>query len=83
MGSHFAESLICVSKDSKSMTLTPLIPKSMTLTPLIHINRELKRRTRVASIFPNSASCLRLISALLTEFDEEWITGKIYLTFKS
>ena len=53
-----------------------------TTNGLERINRELKRRTRVASIFPNSASCLRLISALLAEFDEEWMTGKIYLTFK-
>ena len=35
-----------------------------------------KRRTRVASIFPNTASCLRLVSALLAECDEEWLTGK-------
>lgn len=51
-----------------------------TTNGLERINREIKRRTRVASIFPNSSSCLRLISALLTEFDEEWMTGKIYLT---
>jgi transposase-like protein len=30
----------------------------------------------VASLFPNAASCLRLVSALLTEFDEEWMSGK-------
>ncbi len=53
-----------------------------TTNGLQRINRELKRRTRVASIFPNSASCLRLVSALLAEFDEEWMTGKMYLTFK-
>jgi transposase-like protein len=46
------------------------------------INRELKRRTRVASMFPNAASCLPLVSALPTEFDEQWMTGKIYLTMK-
>lgn len=53
-----------------------------TTNALERINRELKRRTRVASMFPNAASCLRLVSALLTEFDEEWMTGKIYLTMK-
>ena len=46
---------------------------------LERIKRELKRRTRVASIFPNPASCLRLVSALLAELDEEWMSGKIYL----
>jgi transposase-like protein len=53
-----------------------------TTNGLERINRELKRRTRVASMFPNAASCLRLVSALLTEFDEEWMSGKIYLTLK-
>ena len=43
------------------------------------VNQELKRRTRVASLFPNEASLLRLISALLCEISEEWLTGKIYL----
>lgn len=46
------------------------------------INRELKRRTRVVCIFPNTESALRLVSALLTEFDEEWMNGKIYLNLK-
>ena len=49
---------------------------------LERINREIKRRTRVASIFPNTASCLRLVSALLAECDEDWMTGKIYLNLK-
>ena len=37
-----------------------------TTNGLGRINRELKRRTRVVSMFPNTASCLRLVSALLT-----------------
>jgi transposase-like protein len=40
---------------------------------------ELKRRTRVAGLFPNEASLLRLVSALLAETSEEWETGKTYL----
>lgn len=54
-----------------------------TTNGLERINRELKRRTRVASIFPNTASCLRLVSALLAECDEEWMTGKIYLNLQA
>ena len=46
------------------------------------LNKEIKRRTRVATLFPNSASCLRLVSAILAEQDEEWMTAKIYLTMK-
>lgn len=44
------------------------------------INREPKRRTRVASIFPNAASCQRFVSALLAECDEDWMSGVIDLT---
>ncbi len=37
------------------------------------------RRTRVATLFPNEASLLRLVSAVLAEVDEEWQTGNSYL----
>jgi transposase-like protein len=53
--------------------------KIRTSNPLERVNKEIKRRTRVASIFPNEASCLRLISAVLMEISEEWETGKKYL----
>ena len=43
------------------------------------VNQELKRRTRVCALFPNEASLLRLVSALLCEQSAEWSTGKIYL----
>jgi putative transposase len=45
------------------------------------LNQEVRRRTRVARLFPNEASCLRLVSAVLMEISEEWETGKAYLTF--
>jgi len=45
------------------------------------INQEILRRTKVVRIFPNEASCLRLVSALVMEISEEWQTGKVYLTF--
>lgn len=45
------------------------------------LHREVRRRARVVSIFPNPASCLRLVSAIHAEISDEWLTGKIYLTF--
>jgi len=45
------------------------------------LHREIRRRARVVSIFPNQASCLRLVSAVLNEISEEWVSGKVYLTF--
>ncbi len=46
------------------------------------LNREIKRRTRVATLFPNEASLLRLVSAILSETSEEWETGRRYLPKK-
>ena len=45
------------------------------------VNRELKRRTRVVSIFPNAQSLERLATAVLMEIDEDWQSGVRYLTF--
>jgi len=49
---------------------------------LERVSQEIKRRTRVVRIFPNEASCLRLISAILMEISEEWETGRVYLNFE-
>jgi transposase-like protein len=54
-----------------------------TANGLERLSREVKRRTRVVSIFPNEAACLRLISAVLMEIHEEWQTDRIYLTFET
>lgn len=53
-----------------------------TSNPLERVNMELKRRTRVASVFPNEASLLRLVTALLAETTEEWEAGKVYLNME-
>lgn len=53
-----------------------------TTNVLERLSREIRRRTRVVNIFPNEASCLRLTSAILMEFDEEWQTGRRYLRFE-
>ena len=47
---------------------------------LERLNGEIRRRTRVVRIFPNDASCLRLIRALSVETHERWLTGYCYLT---
>jgi len=53
-----------------------------TSNALERVNQEIKRRTRVARLFPNEASLLRLVSALLAETSEEWESGKIYLNME-
>lgn len=51
-----------------------------TTNALERVNKELKRRTRVATLFPNEDACLRLVTAVAMEISEEWVTGKVYLT---
>lgn len=43
------------------------------------VNEELKRRSRVVRIFPNPASVLRLATALLKEWHEDWVNARRYL----
>lgn len=49
--------------------------KLRTINGVERVNRELKRRTRVVCIFPNIASLLRLVTALLVEIHEDWTTS--------
>jgi putative transposase len=46
---------------------------------LERLNEEIRRRTRVVRIFPNQASCLRLIRALAVETHEGWLEEHRYL----
>jgi len=46
---------------------------------LENTNGQIKRRTRVVRIFPSPESCLRLITAVVQEIHEDWVTGKKYL----
>ena len=52
-----------------------------TTNGLERLHQEMRRRTRVARLFPNEVSCLRLVTAVVMEISEEWETGKAYLTF--
>jgi len=54
-----------------------------TTNGLERLNLEIKRRTRVATLFPNEAALERLVTALLMEISEEWETTKTYLTMKN
>jgi putative transposase len=47
---------------------------------LERLNEEIRRRTRVAGLFPNEGSALRLVSAVLMEISEDWESGRKYLT---
>lgn len=46
---------------------------------LERLNEEIKRRTRVVRIFPNTESCQRLVRALCVETHEAWLEASRYL----
>ena len=50
-----------------------------TTNGLERLNREIARRSRIVAIFPNEASCLRLVTAIVMETSEEWVTGRTYM----
>jgi transposase-like protein len=50
---------------------------------LERLNKEIKRRTRVAALFPNEASVPRLFSAVLSEISEDWETERSDLIMKA
>jgi transposase-like protein len=50
-----------------------------TVNGLERLNKEIRRRTRVATLFPNVKSCERLITAVLQGIHEDWSAGNRYL----
>lgn len=57
--------------------------KNMKSTNMLErLMEEIKRRTLVVRIFPNTAACLRLVRALAVEVDENWIEAMQYLNME-
>lgn len=53
--------------------------KLRTTNGVERLNQEVRRRERVIRIFPNEASAIRLLGALLMEQNEKWSTGRRYM----
>lgn len=58
-------------------------PQLSSTNPLERLNKEIKRRSRVVEIFPNTDAVVRLIGALVSEQTDEWQVTRRYMSLET
>jgi len=77
------DTILLIEEAFDDITAVTALPKKYrkrlrTTNSIERLNEEIRRRERVIRIFPNKASLIRLIGALLMEQDEKWSNGMRY-----
>jgi transposase-like protein len=79
--SKWAEDNIYQSLTVFGLNLSEFNRKRLRTSNIIErLNQSVKQRTRVAKIFANKESCLRLVTAVAMEISDEWQSSKAYLS---
>ena len=83
-GKKYSAAMRCLEEgleDSLSFYAFPAIDsKKIASSNMIErLNKEIRRRTKVVGIFPNPASYIRLVTAALMEYADDWSTGHAYI----
>jgi putative transposase len=60
----------------------PLEP-THSINPIERLNREIKRRNNIVSIFPNEAAIVRLVGAILLGQNDEWAVSRRYMSLET